>query len=482
MKTSLSAVSIRDLTSRLQQANNHFAEKYSGETGRRQPVHTVYGGAHLFKSVSTERLGALARRSLDQFAPDFLVFAKALDLPGANQLPDAPDEEDELASRLVTNPDRVRHSNRPAWLAHAIYKRVNEKLRREPVEDFRIDFEDGYGNRPDEEEDSDAESAAAEVAEGMTNGTLPPFIGIRIKPFNEELRERSARTLDIFISTLLDETSGALPDNFVVTLPKITVPEQVAALADLFELLEKENGLAAGSLKLEMMIETTQSIINERGQIALPLLLAAARGRCLAAHFGTYDYTAGCSITAAHQHMMHPACDFAKHMMQVSFAGTGVWLSDGATNIMPVAPHRFVEGGLPLTPEQIDENRTVVHRAWKLHYDHIQHSLENAFYQGWDLHPAQLPTRYAAIYAFFLESLDTASERLRNFVDKAAKATLVGGVFDDAATGQGLLNYFLRAINCGALTEEEAVESSGLTVAELHSGSFLKILKNRQSL
>jgi hypothetical protein len=180
--------------------------------------------------------------------------------------------------------------------------------------------------------------------------------------------------------------------------------------------------------------------------------------------------------------MLHPACDFAKHMMQVSFGGTGIWLSDGATNIMPVAPHRFTEGGPPLTPEQIIENRTVVHRAWKLHFDHIQHSLENGYYQGWDLHPAQLPTRYAAVYSFFLESLDAASERLKNFVEKAAKATLVGDVFDDAATGQGLLNYFLRAINSGALTEEEAIELSGLTLAELRSGSFVKILNNRQNL
>ena len=169
-------------------------------------------------------------------------------------------------------------------------------------------------------------------------------------------------------------------------------------------------------------------------------------------------------------------------MMQVAFAGTGIWLSDGATNIMPVAPHRFVEGADPLTPEQIDENRDVVHRAWKLHYDHIQHSLTTGFYQGWDLHPAQLPTRYAAVYSFFLQSLDAASQRLKNFVEKAAKATLVGDVFDDAATGQGLLNYFLRAINCGAITEEEALELSGLTLQELRSASFVKILKNRQSL
>ncbi|MDQ2856665.1 MAG: aldolase/citrate lyase family protein, partial [Acidobacteriota bacterium] len=334
----------------------------------------------------------------------------------------------------------------------------------------------------DNEEDGHAASAAGEVADGITEHTLPPFIGIRIKPLTEELRERSFRTLKIFVTTLLDKSGGTLPDGFVVTLPKVTIPEQVSALADFFEVIEKETGLAAGSLKLELMIETTQSIINDSGEINLPLLLAAARGRCVAAHFGTYDYTASCSITAAHQHMMHPACDFAKHMMQVSFAGTGIWLSDGATNIMPVAPHRFDGAGAPLTAEQIEENRAVVHRAWKLHYDHIQHSLVNAFYQGWDLHPAQLPTRYAAIYAFFLQSLDAASERLKNFVEKAAKATLVGDVFDDAATGQGLLNYFLRATNCGALTEEEAVDLSGLTLAELRSGSFVKILKNRQHL
>jgi hypothetical protein len=178
---------------------------------------------------------------------------------------------------------------------------------------------------------------------------------------------------------------------------------------------------------------------------------------------------------------MHPACDFAKNMMQVSFAGTGIWLSDGATNIMPVAPHR-AGAGETLTEQQIEENRATVHRAWKLHYDHIQHSLIGGFYQGWDLHPAQLPTRYAAVFSFFLQSLDAASDRLRNFVEKAAKATLVGDVFDDAATGQGLLNYFLRALNSGALTEDKALQLSSLTRDELRSGSFVKILKNRQRL
>jgi citrate lyase beta subunit len=398
MNPSLPDESFDDVRTRLREANEEFTRHYPGETGRRQPVHTVYGGAHLFKADSAKRLGSLARRSLDQFAPDFLTLARALDLPGSQKLPEASDDDAaELASMLKTDPDQVRKENKEAWLAYTIYRRVVEKLQREPVEDFRIDFEDGYGNRPDEEEDGHCVSAATEVADGSRNGTLPPFIGIRIKPLNEELRERSLRTLDIFVSALVKLNNGRLPDNFVVTLPKITIPEQVSALVALLTQLEERTGLEAGSLKFEMMIETTQSIVNHRGRINLPLLLAAGEGRCVAAHFGTYDYTAGCNITAAHQHMLHPACDFAKHMMQVSFAGTGIWLSDGATNIMPVAPHRFSEGDTPLTPEQIEENRHVVHRAWKLHYDHVQHSLTNAFYQGWDLHPAQLPTRYAAV-------------------------------------------------------------------------------------
>jgi citrate lyase beta subunit len=481
MAQSLSENLLQPVISALRDTNLEWARRYPGETGRRQPVHTVYGGAHLFKSDTAARLGKVAERALLEYAPDFVVFARAVDLPKAANLPDVLDYATGLKHRLESDPDAVREENPAAWLAHTIYTRVQEKLKAEPVEDFRIDFEDGYGNRPDAEEDGHAESAAIEVANGISQQSLPPFIGIRIKPFNEELRARSMRTLDIFVSTLLQKSGGSLPANFVVTLPKITTPQQVSALADLFDLLERETGLAAGSLKMEMMIETTQSIINSEGRINLPLLLQEARGRCIAAHFGTYDYTASCSITAAHQHMMHPSCDFAKHMMQVSFAGTGIWLSDGATNIMPVGPHRPA-GTAPLTSDQIDENRAVVHRAWKLHYDHIQHSLVGGFYQGWDLHPAQFATRYAAVYAFFLDSLDAASERLRNFVEKAAKATLVGDVFDDAATGQGLLNYFLRAINCGALTEAEALQLSSLTHDELRSGSFVKILKNRQNL
>src|SRR4030088_2573556 len=205
------------------------------------------------------------------------------------------------------------------------------------------------------------------------------------------------------------------------------------------------------------MIETARSGFAADGRVALPRLIAEGNGRIVAAHFGTYDYTAACSITAAHQHMLHPVCDFAKHVMQVALAGTGIWLSDGATNVMPIGAS------------------DVVHRAWRLHAEHVRHSLVTGFYQGGDLPPAQLPTRYAAVYAFFFEGLDAASERLRNFVHKAAQATLAGGVFDDAATGQGLLNYFLRSMNCGAITEKEAMVT-GLTLEELRSRSFVKIM------
>jgi len=258
-------------------------------------------------------------------------------------------------------------------------------------------------------------------------------------------------------------------------LPKVTVPEQPAALAALLGEFEKAAGLPDGTLQLEIIIETVQSILNPQGQSNLPLFLKACAGRCVAAHFGTYDYTASCSITAAHQHMLHPACDFARSMMQVAYAGTGVRLSDGGTNIMPVPVHR----GANLTEKQRAENKAVVHRAWKLHFDHIQHSLANGFYQGWDLHPAQLPTRYAAVYAFYLQSLGEAAARLKNFIEKAAQATLVGEVFDDAATGQGLLNFFLRAMNCGAIGEAEAQQRTGLTLDEFRGASFTKILKNR---
>jgi hypothetical protein len=224
------------------------------------------------------------------------------------------------------------------------------------------------------------------------------------------------------------------------------------------------------------MVELTQALIGPDGRCPLPDLVAACEGRCFAAHLGTYDFTASCNLTAAYQTMRHPLCDLAKGIMVLALSGTGLFLSDGATNVMPTGPHK----GAGLSAEQLQQNRTVVHAAWRLAHDNIRHSLEGGFYQGWDLHPAQLPVRYATTYAFFLEGFTQAAERLSNFIDKAAQATLVGDVFDDAATGQGLLNYFVRAQNCGAISETE-LTLTGLTLEEFHLRSFAKILTSRRA-
>ena len=442
---SIDSTWLRRIAADLKRANAAVARRYPGESGDRQPVHTVYGGAHLFRSDSADRLGKIARASLKEYAPDPAGFAEILGIA--------------------------------ANLAAPVYSRVIEKLKREPVEDFRIDFEDGYGNRTDAEEDGHAESAAGEVAAGLSADTLPPFIGIRIKPMSAELHLRSLRTLDVFVTTLIQATRRRLPPNFVITIPKLMSPAHATAVARACTQLERKLKLPAKALRLELMIETPQSILAADGSSALAALVHAGDGRVTGAHFGTYDYTALAGITASWQHMRHAACDFAKHMMQVALAQSGVRLSDGATNVMPVAPHKAAAGA-SLSDDQLRENRESVHRAWRRHFDDVTHSLVNGYYQGWDLHPAQLPTRYAAVFAFFLESRAAATARLRNFVERAAQATLVGDVFDDAATGQGLLNYFLRGLNSGALTLDEARET-GLTLDEIQTRSFLKILKGR---
>ncbi|HXO78038.1 MAG TPA: hypothetical protein VN824_22440, partial [Puia sp.] len=229
-----------------------------------------------------------------------------------------------------------------------------------------------------------------------------------------------------------------------------------------FEILERENGLSEGSLKMETMVEATQIIMDEEGRNPLFRIIRASEGRCIAAHFGTYDYTASCGITARYQTMGHPVCDFAHHMTKVALGGTGIFLSDGATNIIPVGP-----------------DRESVHRAWRTGYGHTMHSLINGFYQGWDLNPAQLPMRYAATYMFFLSSLEDAVHRLKIFVERSAISTLTGDIFDDAATGQGLLNFFLKAMNCGAIGEKEIL-TTGLSLEEVRTRSFYKILEGRR--
>jgi citrate lyase beta subunit len=474
MQLSIPEKDRESLLGTLKVANLRFQQIYPGDKPDRQPVHTVYGGANLFRSDTCIKMGSVALKSLQTYAPNFAVLADVLQLPGFLELPSSEKKVERLVKKLDKLSEKKRRED-PAWLAYTVYNKIIKKLKTEPVEDFRIDFEDGFGNRPDKEEDETAVNAAKELAIGMKKKTISPFIGIRIKPFTEDLKNRGVRTLDIFLTTLLKQTKGKLPANFVVMLPKVTIPEQVTALVRLFEILEKTHGLEPRSLKMETMVEATQIIMDDEGRNPLMRIIRASEGRCIAAHFGTYDYTASCGITAKYQTMAHPVCDFAHHMTKVALGGTGIFLSDGATNVMPVAPNR----GDRLSKEQLKENSESVHNAWRIGYSHTMHSLINGFYQGWDLNPAQLPMRYAATYNFFLGSYEDAVRRLKIFVDRAAISTLTGDIFDDAATGQGLLNFFIKAINCGAITEKEAL-ATGLTLEEIRSRSFYTILQGRR--
>ena len=314
----------------LERANLAFAERYPGESPARQPLHTVYGGGHLFRRDTAPRLGRHALRSLEEYGSTAAEFSRAAGVPEP--------------------------------LGDLVYQRVRDKLTREGVEDFRIDFEDGYGNRPDEEEDRHVAQAAREVSAGLVEGSLPAFIGIRVKPLNQELRRRSTRTLELFLTTLSEGGRG-LPGGFVITLPKVTIPEQVAHAVETVAALERRLGLAEGTVALELMVEMPQAIIDQSGRCPLASLVEAGQGRIRGAHFGTYDYTAGLGITAAYQRMGHPACDFAKSVMQVALAGTGVWLSDGATGIMPVAMHRALAGrGAPGSVGRVLEARFRIKR------------------------------------------------------------------------------------------------------------------------
>ncbi|MEV6911152.1 aldolase [Amycolatopsis sp. NPDC051071] len=366
---------------RLAEADARVAARYPGEPPGRQPVHTVYVPASLYKTRLVADWGKQALR----------VFGEH-----AYQLGLAADVADRVRTKLLT----------------------------EPIEDLRIDFEDGYGKPGDAEEDATALAAGRTLA--VTGGT--PFVGIRFKSFEQATRRRGIRTLDLFLAGLLE--SGPLPQGFVVTLPKVTAVEQVEVAADVLERLETAYGLPEGELRFEVQIETSQSIMDTEGAAVVPRIIQAARGRCSGLHYGTYDYSAGLGISAEYQSMEHPAADFAKQFMQVSAAGTGVRLSDGSTNKLPV--------GDAILP------------AWREHLRLVRRSLERGFYQGWDLHPHQLPTRFAATYAFFREGFPAALGRLRDYADKTGR-----GVLDEPATAQALASFLLRGLDCGAVDEGE---------------------------
>jgi citrate lyase beta subunit len=320
-----------------------------------------------------------------------------------------------------------------------VYDRVRGKLEREPIEDLRIDFEDGYGHRTDGEEDADALNAASTLAAAAR---ATPFSGIRFKSLEAATRRRGVRTLDLFLGALLGH--GGLPDGFVVTLPKVSSAGQVEAMAGLCERLEQVYGMEPGRLRFELQIETPQAVLGADGTATVARMIHASRGRCSALHYGTYDYSAAVGVAAAYQSMDHPAADHAKAVMQVAAAGTGVQLSDGSTNVLPVG------------------DRQQVLAAWRLHLRLVRRSLERGYYQGWDMHPAQLVTRYTATYGFFRDGLAASAARLRAYANKADS-----GVLDEPATAQALAGFLVRGLDCGALDEAETSSLTGLDRADL---------------
>jgi citrate lyase beta subunit len=306
----------------------------------------------------------------------------------------------------------------------------------------RIDFEDGYGAPGDQAEDDDVRRAAAALTTMVRSGTAPPFRGIRFKSLEAPTRRRGIRTLTLFLSELLEH--GGDVTGFVTTLPKITSVDQVEAMVELTGRLEEALGLDAKSLRFELQIETPQSILGPDGTALVARMIHVGDGRVTALHYGTYDYSAFCGIPAAFQSMEHPVADHAKLVMQAAAAGTGVRLSDGSTNILPVG------------------DAEAVRRGWELHARLVSRSLERGYYQGWDLHPAQLPSRFAATYAFYRAGFDAAAQRLRNYLEQTGSS-----VMDEPATARALSDFVARGVDCGAVSAAEVQAATGLDVARL---------------
>ncbi|MGB7070707.1 MAG: hypothetical protein WBD22_14535, partial [Pyrinomonadaceae bacterium] len=281
----------------------------------RQPVHVVYGGANLFRADTPTKLGRIALDSIESYTSNFVEFSNAFGHPLAEMLPRSSKAVDSLVKKLTDNPAGIKASNFPAWLAWTVYQRTRAKLSAEPVEDFRIDFEDGYGTRPDDEEDGHAIGASSELAKAYNKGTITAFSGFRIKSLAPETLARGVHTLNRFLDNFLEQTGGKLPSNFAVTLPKVSSTSEVKELGRLLRRIEKKWGLKEGRISIELMIETPQAIIDKKGRVPLGELIKAGKGRCTSAHFGAYDYTAALGISAAHQHLRHSACHFARLTM-----------------------------------------------------------------------------------------------------------------------------------------------------------------------
>jgi hypothetical protein len=413
----------------------------------RRPVHTLTLAAGRFEAHTTRRMGEDALRSIDSYAPDFVSFARAMWLTGADTLPRYDDLAQELEFELIENPENVKGKNYAAWFAWTIYQRTIEKLNHEPVEELQIDLIDP---------ENDAAAAADHLALTVLDGSAPPFTGVRLP----SMEPRNARLLDIFLTTLIDGTGGRLPANFSVTLTKAAQDETAALDAFLSE-FEMSHALEPASVKITLAVHSPRAVVDDDGRIVLSKLAEAAGGRCISAHLDGDSFLSELNVPAAHRHARHEACNFARQIMHLVLSPLGIGLSDS------IVPSTALSHGTDIQ---------AVHRAWREHFNGVTHSLIGGFYQGWDAGPVLLPARYAAVYAFFIEALAPQKERFREFTGQAA----ANGEIKDANSAQTTLNFFYRARDCGALTEHEISEATGLSAEELRCGSFAEIMKRRQ--
>ncbi len=382
----------------LDTVDSELRTRYPGPDARAQPIHVAYVPADRIAEDTPGVWGAAAVDLLDEHA------ALLTELDATGSLPD-----------------------------------VRKRLEQDPIQDLRIDFEDGYGFRADDEEDKAAHEAGSVLAAWAQRADRPRSFGIRTKGLAAAERGRTLRTLELVLAAM-----GEVPAGFVFTVPKIRAAEQVRALAALCEGLESGYGLAAGALRFELQIESPQAIIAADGTAPIARMLGLAEGRCSALHFGTYDYTAACGVAAPDQALDHPAADYAKAVMQVAVAQTGVWVCDGSTQIVPDA-----------APEA----------ALRNHHRLVGRALRRGYYQGWDMHPGHLVTRWLATYDFFRQAIEVAVPRLQAYLDRRS-----GGVMDEPATAEALAATVLRGLDCGARTPAElTARAPELTTAVLRA-------------
>lgn len=368
-------------------AERYLSANYPGDRSGPQPVHTVYTSA-------------------DNAAPDVVSgwSEAAVRILDANR-----DVLAELADRAVVDDTRAR-------------------LVEAPITDLRFDFEDGYRG-------DDADGDARRAGTALTN--LGVKGGIRIPGLTAADWRRSVRILEQVLGEF-----GTVPAGFVFTIPKFRALQQVEAAVRLCQALEQAHGLPDRSLRYELQIESPQAVIAADGTATVASALQVSEGRCEALHYGTYDYSAACGISAQYQSLDHPVADHAKAVMLAAAAQTGTWVADGSTQVVPRGDAGQVAAAL------------------RLHFGLVTRSLRRGYYQGWDMHPGHLVTRWMANFTFYRSALAEAAPRLAAYLGRTDD-------FDEPASAEALARAVLRGFDCGAFTEDSAAVGPRSVLADL---------------